>query len=59
MTANASTVIKNSPTLKQFQINNEYHKMLIKFLSMTQEPNYFTPIKHLIVKYIFTKGFLP
>ena len=55
----ATAIRSDDPTPKHFQVTSEYNDIIQKFPSLTEEPNYFAPIKHTIVHHIITKGQLP
>ena len=46
-------------SLKIFNINSKWHKLLIDFPSVTSEPNYEIPVKHNTTHKLNTKGSLP
>ena len=58
-TANAISNYNKISTLKINVIENKFFDLLLRFPSVTSEPNYNLPIKHSTVHKIITNGVLP
>lgn len=59
LSVNAMTANVDTPTPKNFSIQNEYGSILEKFPTLTTAPNYKQPVKHNVVHNIVTQGQLP
>lgn len=49
----------DTPSPIHFSIDNDYGSILKMFPSLTEPPNYNTPVKHNVVHHIVTEGRLP
>lgn len=49
----------STPTLKNFEVNNEFQEILTEFKELMEEPDFAAPIKHSVQHHILTKGHLP